>query len=336
MDHAAFDRFLALNAHLTALAAAGVPIDLGVGANDTAAEVERLNAQVALEVGRGRSLEAVLTDRQQLPAAYCSAVLAALRSDDPLAVLESVFQPASARDHLRRSTVRMLVGPGIVFIVACVAFIYLCQYVSPELEAIYKQFNEKLSAPASLLVAGRLWLPYWAPVVLLSVLGGMGILWGWAGFQRVGWIPGARRYLDATNFAGFSSQLARLIEHNVPLADALPIAAGQTSDRHLVSGAKVIADARRRGHAVDYQQPEVQGLPPLLRWSLTSQPGLENLATNLRFAAEFYHHSAQLRIARVGFAFPAVGGALLSGAIVFAYGLAVFTPIVQLLVEISR
>lgn len=335
MDHATFDRFLALNSHLTALAAAGVPLHLGPRAGDTGAELERVSAEVALEVGRGSSLETVLDGEQRLPVAYRCAMLASLRSDDPVTVLEALHQPATVRQHLQRSTSRLLTGPLILFLVAFAAFIYLCLYVTPRLHGMYEQVNQAPSAPVAFLVAARLWLPYWGPLVPLVLLIGVGLSWSSHGVPRVGWIPRAQRYRKTTGHATFARQLARLVEHGIPLSDALPIAAGQIGDKHLASAASVIADAARLGNTADAQHPELQHLPPLLRWSLTSQTGLEKLATNLRFAAGFYHRSVERRIDRIQSVLAVVGTAFLGGATVLAYGLAVFLPIVQLLVDLS-
>ncbi|MGI9428693.1 MAG: type II secretion system F family protein [Bythopirellula sp.] len=338
MDPATLDQFLALNRHLAALAAAGVPLELGPRTKDATATLERYNSTIALDVGQGRSLAAALAQNDKLPGTYRAAVVAALEGGDSTAALDALSGQSSAERQLLRSAWRSLVAPLIVFALAYVAFIYLCLFVSPTLEALYDQLRHQLgeqpSASVRLLAAARTWLPVWGPLLPLFVII---CIWVWRrgeGGRQRHLILGMKKYLADTRHANFAGQLARLIERDIPLVDALPLAAGQSSDQRLAAAAATISDARRRDESIEPAQ--VSTVPPLLRWALISQLSSEQLPDNLRFAADTYRRSAVRRADRWRFTLPVVVGALLGGVIVLAFGLSVFTPMVSLLENLSR
>ena len=73
----------------------------------------------------------------------------------------------------------------------------------------------------------------------------------------------------------------------------------------------------------------------MLRWALTGELGDQPLPEILSFAADAYRQSAQRQAAICRIALPTLIGALLGGAVVFAYGLCVFGPYIRLLQDLS-
>jgi len=337
-----FDHVLALNNHLAALAAVGVPVALGNGRSgeDCAATLEKINATIALRMSRGLSLDEALAGDDDLPAIYRHALQAGLRGEHFTPVLEGVNRQARAGAQFQSMLGQALVHPLIVFSLAYFGFIYLCLVVGPTIGGMYTQMGHPPSDSASLLLVGREWMPYWVPLVPLAIV--LGAVFWWnrgdsrsATINRWKWLPGARNYLAATKHAAFAEQLAHLTRMGVPLPEALRTASPITGDPALVDAATVIADARERGETLSADHPELGPLPPMLRWSLIGELGEEPLPEVLQFVAENYYETAESRASVLRVVVPAVLGALLGGTVVFLYALSLFLPLIQLLIDTS-
>ena len=365
MNHTTLDRVLEVNKQLAALAKVGVPLDLGCRqpGQSVDASLEHINAELALRVSRGQSVEKALAEGRKIPQRYRAVMQTGLHGDSIASILEGVSRRAIAVDGLRSTVGYSLVQPLVLFTLFYFAFVFLCVSVSPTFEGIYRQLYRQPSTSVALLATARQWLPYWAPVPPLLVILGV-LVWRRGSRQRFvtiqgrkrwRWIPGATDYLSATTRANFADQLAMLLENNVPLAEGLPLAAAATGDSSLVAAAETITEAGKKGAGTfcrngpkgtlskrfltpfcpSPNQREVRALPPLLRWALTSDLGEEPLAPILRFASATYRQAAEHREAVWNVAIPALAGAVLGGVFVFTYGLCVFLPVIQLLQDLS-
>jgi general secretion pathway protein F len=344
MAHDTLDHVLTLNNQLGALANAGVPVDVGHerAGEPIATTLQRLGASVALRAGRGQSIGTAIADNPDLPRGYRCAVQAGLRSNYPPLALEGLCGQVEATADLRTSIGRLLVAPIVVFSLAYFGVILLCLLVTPTIEGIYAQLGKEPDPSIRLLVAARETMVYWAPLPPLLMAG---IFWLW---RRVGQATGCsatggwgtfrrtRRYLSSVRYAHFAELLATMVERDVPFPDGLRLASDMIGDELMIKAAECLAAGAERGDSTDPQQHDLRGLPPLLRWTLTSARDSQSLAPMLRFAAETYRRTAARQADLWQVAVPAIATLLLAGPVVLAYGLSLFVPLVDLLETLAQ
>lgn len=315
------ERYRAFNRQLAALAAAGAPLDLGPATHDPQAAIERFDAKIGLRVSLGQSLEEAINAEDELPENYRCAALALLAGAESQACLDAVTAPPETEHRVRRSMVRSLVTPVVVGGLAYLATMWLCLYSTPTFEGVYQQLGETPSFGVRLLAGLRDWLPVWGPLVPLLFL--LSVWMGWrADWRRtLGWTPAVRRFLAASRRAELAQQLANLSERRLPLDKAYALA----------------SELRLPGAPSDSSQQLALGkLPPLLAWSLADQTDPDRLTENLRFTAETYRHAAVRTASYWRYAGPAVVGGLVGGAILLAYGYALFWPFAKLLEDLAK
>ena len=279
MDADALDRFLALNRHLEAVAAAGVPLALE---GDEA--MRRYDARVAIEMGRGQTLAAAVASNPELPPRYRSAVLAYSVSENATAALTALDTDV-ADDESRSTWSWSAVIPLIVLaVLATLAGVYYAWFVWPAFTSFYRQLA--FEPP---WVGRVLWLPAGAFMAVTLVL-----LWRIRRPQRRdrGTLHHER---DSTRSARFADLLARLLADGVPPADAIELVGQAVGDKQLGAAAATLGDGVSKWRYSRIQR-EVRWprLPPLLRWALirNCSPDPAPLAAELRFVGDFYRRSA--------------------------------------------
>lgn len=334
MSEVALERVLAFNKELASLSAAGLRLDIGNRAEPINIVLDRANASLRLRTSLGQSVTDALADNPDLPLVYRHAMQAGLLTDSPAAVLDSISSQSAARDELRRTFSYSFVQPLVLLTLAYFGFLFLCLYFSPSLEGIYDQLRREPSTSVSMLRTARVWMPVWAPLAPVLVVGAI-FLWRRGRGKRRVWIPFAGRYAAALRHAAFADQLAILLEHGVPLVEGLRLASGVTGDPTLIETSEALARAAERDERLSVDDPQLRSLPPLLRWALTGDLGDQPLPDILSFAADTYRQSAQRQAAIYRIALPTLIGALLGGAVVFAYALCVFGPYIRLLQDLS-
>jgi type II secretory pathway component PulF len=356
------DRILALNDELTALAAAGVPVDLGQAAPRVPVRValDEAGASIALRQGRGMSLEQSVTDNPDLPPGYGSALAASLKSSRLTTALEACCWPAAALTEVRHVVGRALMGPLVVVTIAYIGLLFLCLHVAPTFEDQYRQLGTEPSSSVRMLATLRHWAPYWAPLVPLLLLGAV-VLWrrGTRTGRPVRPLPSLKRYEMAVRDAQLAESLARLVQQHVPPAEALRWSSRMTGQPTRIEAADRLAAAIEHGETVTPEHPDLTGLPPVLRWALvsgqdsptstnaseddqaqsfakTQTPGSPSLVNNLQFAAQTYHQQVRRRGNFWRVAAPAAGILLLAGPVTLAYALCLFEPLVQLWRDLAQ
>jgi type II secretory pathway component PulF len=335
MNDVSLEDVLALNEELSALAAAGVPLELGAGNASTAETLAKINASLALRTSLGQPVGAALAEDDKLPAVYQNALLTGLQTNQLSLALDGVSRQPIAWDDLRRTVGQALVQPLIVLALAYCGFIFLCLGFGPTLAGVYEQMREQPSWGVRLLALGREWMSVWVPLVPLLVILAI-FLWRRRTHHERPWLPGSRHYFATITRATFAEQLASLLAANVPLPESLRLAGKSTADPALIAASERIAATRERNEPLAVaDEQQLAALPPLLRWALTGDLGGESLPDMLRFIAETYRQSAQRQATVWHIALPTFVGAILGGAIVLFYSLSMFGPYIQLLRDLA-
>jgi type II secretory pathway component PulF len=337
---------VALNREIAGLTRAGVPLGrglLGLG-HDVPGRLGRIARELAGHIERGESLpDALRRAGPEIPSSYRAVVEAGLRSGRLPAALEDLASYARGFAELRRAIGRAFLYPLIVLLMAYGLFVLGLVVLIPRMRGAFAA----LGVPDSTLLAQMEALggsaPSWAPilpvVIALGVLGWMRLgrargLDAGRSFAWVPWVGSILAYQRAANFAGW---LALLIEHGVPIPEALELTGAASGDPALRAASLRMAEAARRGsNLADLAREEDVRLPPLLRWLIAGGMNLGDPARALRHASEAYRRRALFQADVVRTLGPAVLLLTIGGTSAALYALALFAPWTSMLRALAR
>ncbi len=336
------EHLIALNEEISALSRAGMPLErglMGVG-GDLPGRLGSLATRLSQRMERGDSLpDALAAEGSNLPATYRAVVEAGLRSGRLSAALEGLTGFARGHVEMRRAVGLALLYPVIVLLVGYGLFVGLILIVVPQLIEAFDSFRLATFQPLRELakLGEHAWL--WGPIVPLVVLAGV-VVWIFSGrasglgFMR--WLPGMRRIADGAIASQFAEWLAMLIDHGVPWAESIELAADATGDAKLAIAARAIAESSRRGESIEQGIRQVNAIPPLLRWLMTAGQQQGSLVGALHYAADTYRRRALRRAATMRAILPIALLLAIGGTTTLIYTLTLFLPWTTLLYKLSR
>ena len=92
--------------------------------------------------------------------------------------------------------------------------------------------------------------------------------------------------------ATLAEVMALLVEHDVPLGEALVLAAGCTADRRLARAADRLAAALERAAPIGELSHELAEFPPLVAWLVCAGTARQTFTSIARHAADTYRRRA--------------------------------------------
>ncbi len=332
------EELAALNDEIASLVRAGVPLELGLGqlAGDLPGRLGGITARIAGQLEQGAALDRILADPAlRIPAVYRAVVEAGLRTGRLSAALESVARSTRWLADCRRMVIGSLVYPLVLFLIGWGFFVFFVLQIAPRLAESMDLFR---AFGGVLMAAVASWgetAEYWGPAVPLVVLTLVAMWWlvssranlvqpRWAG-AALGWVPWMRGVLKSLRMATFTEVLATLVEHRVPLPEALELAAETSGDRQMMEASRRLAEAIRRGEPVDAEPGWVgYRLPPLIHWLLAAGEQRGTLLTALRQAAETYRRRAERQAETARLYVPVLATVLVGGSLVLMQAALVF------------
>lgn len=336
---------IALNDEIAALSRAGLPLErglLGFG-GEAPGRLGRVASAIGARMEAGASLpEAIGAEGEALPATYRAVVEAGLRSGRLAGALEGLATYGRGFAELRRAVGQAFFYPLIVLTLGYGLFLGFVVALLPRLSAAFASFRLPVTAGMEWLAGLGEWVWVWGPIVPVLVVA---LVIAWHGSGRssalrvgrgLGWVPWLRVVLSdwrASNFAGW---LALLVEHGVPLAEALELAASASGEGELAESGRAIAEATRRGEGLEAALRAGGSVPPLLGWLIVAGGNRGELATTLRHASETYRLRALRRAETLGTVLPSVLLLVIGGGAAALYALALFGPWTGLLDSLAE
>jgi type II secretory pathway component PulF len=277
--------------HVAELSAARFPLAPGLRA--AADECENPRQACALswlagEIEQGRSLEEVLTSSPGvLPRHVSGLVLAAVRTGQLGPALSELAEHQHATASLRGAIFSATAYPLLVACLAAAIFLFILIYIAGTWQRLFQDFGMELPLTTQLLFWWRnvgLWwmagllvgLALIAAVLrrrlgrarwhrLLATLPMVGPLWHWSGL------------------AEWCSLLVVLVRHQIPLPEALRLAAEGISNAHVGQLSLALAEGVCRGRSLSQGIASLHQLPaslvPLVRCGEKTGNLAESLAT---------------------------------------------------------
>lgn len=327
---------LALNDEMLALSRAGVPLDRGLTelGGELPGQLGAVAGALGARLEAGESLEAALdgVSAGSLPAAYLAVVRAGLRAGRLPVALEGVARAVRRAAQLRQTVGLALIYPTLVLVLAYALMLACLIWWVPEVANFLRAMLLDVPWPVAWLEAVGRAAPWWAAVPPLFLLAGIAASW-WrrpAGrasprrWRREPW--GVWGMFHAGRMAGFADVLALLVEHRVPMPEAILLAADASGDRALAAGCRELAERMRRGEHAGGAAVLPGGVPPLLCWLVTASSHSGELSAVLRRLAETYRSRAEEWADWLTMYLPLWLTVSVGGTAVLIYGLVVFAP----------
>jgi type II secretory pathway component PulF len=342
------DQFIALNDELAALVRAGVPLERGLieAGRDLRGRLGSVTAGLGHRMGDGMPLpEAIAAGGGGMPDVYGAVVEAGVRSGRLSQALEGMAAIARGYAEARRAVGMALLYPMIVLCLAYGLAVFFVVQIAPRFLAAFQALG--LAPMKALEVMARVGdaTIYWGPIppLLLFLLAAR---WGWSGRSVVldtgafgptlNKLPLVGSMIASFRAANFTGLLSLLIEHQVPLDEAVRLAGDASGDRDLRASAGRFAETIRRGGGVEESPAGGSGsFPPLLTWMLTAGHRQGDLAQALGHLAQDYRSKARSRAELLRLALPSLCMLAIGVGAVMAYALLLFVPLMQLWDEMA-
>jgi len=327
------DDLIALNDEIAALIRAGVPLEVGLDASFSR-RLGGLTRRLQERIQQGRSLaEALAAEGEHLPRVYRAIVEAGLKSGRLPEALESLSVYARSLLELKRRMTLAFVYPSMVLIVAYGMFVAFIVAMVPRLDEVYRQLQLPTHSWLLLLRSLNETVHVWGPAILVVAI----VLW----LVRGGWLTGHAApwmWSIVANFnrASFAGLLALLVEHRLPLPEALRLAGNATGGRRIRQTASDVAADVESGESLAASLTARRAFPPFMRWMIANGEQQGALGTTLRQTSEIYRRRALYRAEWFKTLMPVLLTAILGGGFVLVYGLTLFIPLTDLLRDLSQ
>lgn len=339
------DELIALSDEIAALARAGIPLDKGLLAfgSDVNGRLGKLATTLGQRLEKGESLAAVIAASDSFPPAYKAVVAAGIRAGRLPAALEGVARTARRTSQLRTSVGVALLYPAIVLFVAYSLFIFGIRKLLPVMLDACEAWNIRLPFLYETAAWLQSTLPFWQNVLPLLAIGI--IVWGWLRsgqvvygaklnpLLRFGMLGSLVRLRAAGQLAALNELLAMLLEHGVPLPEALPLATAAMGSASLERGGREWAERLQRGELGGNSPP---GFPPLLAWTLASTAAQANLPAILRRSAQSYRDEAARRAQWIAIYYPLLVTVVFGGSVVILFAIMTLGPWLLVLYRIAE
>jgi len=351
------DDLASLNDEICAVTRAGLPLELGLksAAGGLRRQVADVVETLANRLADGSTLEEALdSQHDSFPPVYRALVAAGLKTGRLDRALESLSDFSRSLEELRQKIGMALVYPTLVLILAWALWSLFLVSLFPNFDAVLIDFGAGDGAVQQIMRTAATTIPFWIPALPLGLFL-CGISWwlsrrwlmqptgrgsGWqlgriaaAAIRR---LPLIGSVLLTFHRANFTELLSMMLEHEVPLADAVPLAIDASGDPQLSARRDDIVTKLESGSTLGEVLQMAGATTPFVRWMIQSaeaqgaiRPALAQASIILRRRAE--HQAEWFHVT-----FPVLMLVVVGGGAVLIYSLSLFLPVVDLLEALSQ
>jgi general secretion pathway protein F len=329
------DQLAALNDEMAALARSGIPLERGLllAGRELGGRLGAITTELGTNLASGKPLDEAIDQLGDLPRLYRAIVEAGLRSGRLAAAFEGMATLARGFADARRAIGLALLYPMLVLGLAFALFVLFVVEMAPRYETAYRLFHLDPSLPLQIMTWLGRTAVFWAPIgPIVAFL----LLWQWwasgrsrgldagplgALAHRVPWLGTMLRDFRSANVA---STLAMLVDHEVPLPEAIRLASATSGDRGFVQAGTALAEAIERGDPA----PRAGGrFPAWLAWIATTSGPRSDLVAALSQSAGAYRSRGELKASLLRSALPSVLMIVIGTGAVATYGVMLMIPL---------
>lgn len=346
VKNVSLDELVALNDEIASLVRAGVPLERGLInlGSDLPGRLGRLATRIGKQMEGGASLsQAVSQNDAEFPRVYQAVVEAGVKGGRLSFALERLSETTRRAAAMRRLTGVSLIYPLALLGGAYAMFVFSVAYWLPRIVAAHREMGLSAGSWLDALVTLGHWAAWWAPWP--PVLAGLLLLGVWVRSGRFsvwgdrspfrGW-PTLGRMFETGRLAAFADILGVLIEQELPLDEALVLAADASGGRGLRASSRKLAERIRAGGTIDVAQFHGTSFPPTVAWLLAGGSSPSELAKSLAHTAERYRTQARRTGDWLTVYLPIVLAAGLGGTSVVTLAVMTLGPWYHLLFELAK
>jgi type IV pilus assembly protein PilC len=320
---------------------AGMPLAAGLRASALESDSRRARRALlalAAELDRGSSLEQCLAKCRGLPREFRGAIAAAQRSGAYSPILVQWLADRRAAKARWRAFLATFSYPVLSILLAIAVFLFFALLVVPVFRKMYEEFGLTLPAftvmtiwaaeAGSRILLGMVTVTA-ISVVVLRLVGGAA---GWSLIVTSMPIIGLPWHWSSV--AEALRLLSLLVEHRVPLPEALRLTAGALGDAYVAGQLQILADMVQQGTSLTMSLVQLRTLPlsivPLVRWG----ERYGELAEGLRSAAQMIEGRMNLRTDIVLQVLPPIL-LVFVGAMALSMTIGLYLPLISLIQGLS-
>jgi general secretion pathway protein F len=343
------DELTTLNDQIAGMARAGLPLDEGLASlarEMGRGRLRRVTDALVEDLRAGKTLPEALEQRKgELPPYYASLAEAGLRTGRLPEVLRTLTDYARTVAQTRAIVIEAFLYPAVVLGLALVLFFVMSSYVLPQFEEIFQDF--RLSLPLvtkGVLAIGRdAWTRLGLPLVVLAGLLVLVRVWmrytergrrAWT--QVIYVIPLVGTLVRSARLASFVELMAILVEHSVPLPEAMQLAADASSDPYLSGQAQVVRARLENGDPLGVALKGRGLLPEWVAWMTLAGERRGALPATLYQVAASYRRSVETRANVLRNVLPTFVIICTAAVLAGAFILAMVLPLVNLIEGLSK
>ena len=343
------EQLIALNDEMSALVRAGIPLERGLTelGSEMPGRLGRVASFLGERLAAGEGLAQILSNNEErFPKLWRAVVQAGLRSGQLAAALESMATTGRRMADVRRAVGLALLYPGIILAVSYVSFLFLVLYLAPITLSTY----EDLTRTSEPFLAFLVWIgrsaPWWSSLVPFAAVVVCALCWDRFAKRLLrpdsnfpitasDYRPHKPNVLRDSRIATFAENLALLLQHETPLHEALRLSAEASGDARLSRAAGELSARLEAGETIAADDPALGAFPPLLGWLMSVGGDPETLSQTFREMADRYRDRALRSAHRMALYLPIAVTVVVGGTVTLCQALAVFVPIVRLLLELG-
>jgi type II secretory pathway component PulF len=338
------DQLIALNDEIAALVRAGIPLELGLKhiGGDMPGRPGTLAATLSAEMERGQTLAEVVNHHSEsFPPIYRAIVTAGVRAGNLSAALESVAGCARRLAEIRRLVLASSIYPLLVFLLAWGLFLFFLKKIVPVFFSVFQDFGTPGTSLLEQFVRLGDSMHYWGPAVPAIVIL-VAAVWlrgtsraNLIGSQPMDWLLALVPFLGSMRrsfrVAAFADILTLLASNDVPLDEAVVLAAESVGDQRMIDTSRDIAESIGRGEQFSLRSTGESPFPPFLDWMIQSGQQRGALLPALRHASDSYYRRAFRQASATRILLPTAMVVTIGGGVTLVYALMLFGPWVSLL-----
>ncbi len=280
-----------------------------------------------------------------MPPLYLAIVTAGIRSGRLTTAVEGLATTLRRLAEIRTIVSSAMIYPLLVATLAMVFFAVIIPHTTQPLADVLHSFRIDragwLEWWLQLIIHDGIWVIV-VPFLLLAACVVWRVLTQRATMARLpssalafAWIPGAASILRHGQLATFAETLGLLVRHQVPLPEALVLAADAADGRDLGQDARDLSDHIRTGRTDGWQGRPRTGMPPLIGWLLRGKLPATELAEALQSIADRHARRTQIEGEWLQATFPSLATLAVAGTATILYATAYFIPWLGVLYRIA-
>jgi type II secretory pathway component PulF len=346
MNRLSSDETRDLAQHIAGLAQAGLPLPSGLRALSEELGPGALRgvvADVAARLERGDKLEDALEAvGNRLPGHLRDLILAGVRSGRIEAVLGEFVNYSQIGVSLRRKVWLSLAYPSLLIVAYFALFVFVCRFIARGFKGLFMDFGISIPVVTRSLfvisdaVTAAGWGLAVAPLVgvVLVYLATRFMLDSASRSRLASQVPMMGSLVRWSALAEFAHYLGLLLDCNIPLAAALPLAADGTRDGELThecrAAAREVQGGASLADSISWRRIFPPGFGKMLRWA----EGHQSLSETLHMMAEMFEARAGAQATFIGSVTGVLAVILVIWGCVYVV-VSLFLPLIQLISKLS-